>query len=359
MSPKVIWLEPEHFELAKEISDRNLSETYQWTIYLNALALLGFEEWLRERIPDVKINRDNYSIFSSDSTHAIDVVYHLSLSGFKLCLISVDRLIDEFVSVPKEVINSPEKIAHFYVLIEVLEEEEKLTIHGFFRYDKIVKYCHSMNCENRCDCCYHIPLSYFDFEVNNLLLYSCFLSPNAIHLPSVNEVVRTDIQSLSQTKSIVNKAIVNVRNWWFGVFEEGWQSTKDILNTLDSNYAWGSVRSQSMYICCGVKQIDFGLLINGQKLALIINIKGLKDNEIDVLVQVIPYNELLRNEEYLPSALKLKVTLNPNTSESESQEVTARKADNAIQLEFSEAPGKQFKVEVSYKNAVITENFLL
>ena len=57
--------------------------------------------------------------------------------------------------------------------------------------------------------------------------------------------------------------------------------------------------------------------------------------------------------------MKLKVTLNRNTSDSESQEVTARKADNVIQLEFSEAPGKQFQVEVSFKNAVITEEFLL
>ncbi|MBW4670295.1 MAG: DUF1822 family protein [Cyanomargarita calcarea GSE-NOS-MK-12-04C] len=354
LSAKVIWLESEHFEEAKKISDRNLSETNQWTIYLNALALLGFEEWLRERIPDVKINRDNCSIFESDSANAMNVVWNLSVGGFSLCLISVDNLIDDFVTVPKEVINSPKMIAHFYVLLEVLEEEEKLNIHGFLRYDKLIEYCQSINLEAKSDSCYQLPLSWFDSEVNNLLLYSSFLSPDAIPLPSVVGVDRTDIQTLSQSTSIVNKALVNVSSWCLGVFEEGWQSTKDMLKTLDSNYAWGVVRSKSIDYHCGVKKLDFGLLLNGQKLALVINVKRLEDNEVDVLVQVIPYNE-----EYLPSALKLKVTLNPNTSESESQEVITRKADNLIQLEFSEIVGKQFQVEVGFQGAVIVEEFLL
>ncbi|MDF5715843.1 MAG: DUF1822 family protein [Rhizonema sp. NSF051] len=130
--------------------------------------------------------------------------------------------------------------------------------------------------------------------------------------------------------------------------------------TVDSSYSWGYVRSQPRAnYSSGTKKLDFGLLLNGQTIALLINLKQLENNEVDVLVQVTPCYEEHRNEEYLPFGLKLKVTLNPNTSESESQEVTARKADNVIQLEFSEAPGKQFQVEVSFKNAVITEDFLL
>ena len=67
LSPEVIYLEIEHFESAKEISDQNLNEAHQWQIYLNALALLGFEKWLRERVPDIKISRDNCSIFQPDN----------------------------------------------------------------------------------------------------------------------------------------------------------------------------------------------------------------------------------------------------------------------------------------------------
>lgn len=358
LSPEVIYLETEHFESAKEISDQNLNEAHQWKIYLNALALLGFEKWLRERVPDIKINRHNCSI--SDNTNVIDNVCHLSLGEFHLCLITVDNLIDDFVTVPEEAITSPKRAAHFYVLLEVLEEEEQLSIHGFLRYDQLVKYCQSINLEAKSDNFYQLPLSWFDPAVNNLLLYSRFLSPTAISLPSLVEVNNTEIQNLTPAPSIATTALVNLTNWWHEVFEEGWQSTKNICQTVDSNYAWGYVRSQSLAEhSSGAKKLDFGLLLNGQTVALVVNLKRLENNEVDVLVQVTPCYEKHRNEEYLPSGLKLKVTLNTNTSESESQEVTARKADNVIQLEFSEAPGKQFQVEVSFKNAVITQDFLL
>jgi hypothetical protein len=360
LSPEVIYLETEHFESAKEISDQNLNEAHQWKIYLNALALLGFEQWLRERVPDIKINRDNCSIFQPDSTNANNDVCYLKLGEFHLCLITVDNLIDEFVTVPEEAITSPKRAAHFYILLEVLEEEEQLSLHGFLRYDQLVKYCQSINLEAKSNNCYQLPLSSFDPEVNNLLLYSRFLSPTAISLPSVVEVNNTEIQNLTPATSIATKTLVNLTNWWRKVFEEGWQSTKNICQTVDSNYAWGYVRSQSLADdSSGAKKLDFGLLLNGQTVALVVNLKRLKNNEVDVLVQVTPCYEEYRNEEYLPSGLNLKVTLNPNTSESESQEVTARKADNLIQLEFSEISGKQFQVEVSFKNAVITEDFLL
>ncbi len=55
----------------------------------------------------------------------------------------------------------------------------------------------------------------------------------------------------------------------------------------------------------------------------------------------------------------MKVTLNPDTTAPESQEVIARTDNEIIQLEFSEAPGKQFEVEVSYQNTIVREGFIL
>jgi hypothetical protein len=357
MSSKVIWLEPEHFEGAKEISGQDLGETRQWKSYLNALALFGFEQWLRERVPDIKINRDNFRIFQSESIHVTDVGCNLSLGEFKLCLIPVDNLSDGLVILPKEVVKSPQIVAHFYVLIEVLEEEENLNIYGFLRYDQLVKHYQSMNFDAKSDSCYQIPLSWFDTEINNLLLYLRFLEKSAIPLPSVFEVNNTVIENITQTPRSMAKAIINLSQWWCGVFEEGWQSTENIWNTLSNNYAWGYVRSRNQsnsHPISRTKVFDFGLLLNGQSLALVVNLKRGENNEVDVLAQVIPCNE-----EYLPLGLKLKVTLNFDTSESESQEVTARKADNAIQLEFSEGPGKKIKIEVIFMDAVVTEEFLL
>lgn len=355
-SPKVVWLESESFEEARVISEKffnQFGEINQWKIYLNALARLGFEKYLKERNPNIKINQDS-------AAHPIDDVCYLNIGEFRLCLIIVDNLIDDFITVPEEVITSPKRVAHFYVLLEILEEEEQLNIHGFLRYDQLLKYCQSINLDAKSNSYYQLPLSWFDPEVNNLLLYSRFLSPTAIPLPSVAEVNNTATQNLTQATSISSKARVNLTNWWLEIFEEGWQSTKNVLKTLDNNYVWGYARSHSrVNHYSGAKKLDFGLLLNGQTLALVLNLKRLENNEVDVLVQVIHCYEEHRNEEYLPPGLKLKITLNPNTSESESQEVTAREADNVIQLEFSEALGKQFKVEISFKNVVVTEDFLL
>jgi hypothetical protein len=360
LSPETMYLETAHFKSAKEISDQNLNEAQQWKIYLNALALLGFEQWLRERVPDIKTNLDNCSIFQPASTKMTNDVCYLKLGEFQLCLITVDNLIDDFVTIPKEAVNSPQGAAHFYILLEVLEEEEQLKIHCFLRYDQLVKYRQSINLEMNFDNFYHLPFSWFDPEVNNLLLYSRFLSPTAITLPSVVEVNSTEVQNFRPDTSIATKALVNLTNWGLEVFEEGWQSSKNLWKTLDSNYAWGSARSQSVaYHSSGAKKINFGLLLNGQSVALIVNIKRLEKNEFDVLVQVTSCYNQHHEEEYLPLGLKLKITLNPNTSDSDNQEVTARDADHVIQLEFSEALGKQFQVEVSFKNAAIAENFLL
>lgn len=349
LSPKFIWLEPEHFEEAKEISAHSLEEAYQWKIYLNALALLGFKHWLKEKTPDININQDNCSISQPDITNVSDIVSVFKLGDFNLCLITVDNLIDDFVIVPENFINSPSLASHFYVLIEVLEEEEKLNIYGFLRQDQIVKYSQSSNLTTPVDGCYLLMLNWFDHELNNLLLSARFLKATAIPLPSVRKA--------NHTENAESKNLLKLSDWLSGVFAEGWQSTEIIWNMLSINLDVGfarSVNKSNSYEVSGTKLFNFGLLLNSENLALVVNQKRTENNEQDILVQV-----LSSEKQYLTQGLKLKVTLNPNTSESESQEVTARNADNAIQLEFSESPGKQFKVEVSFNNAVVTEEFLL
>jgi hypothetical protein len=115
--PEVIWLEPEHFQQATEISSQVRNEAQQWQTYLNILALSGFEEWLKERIPDRAINRD---------FNVIESICHLTVGEFKLGLIATEQVLDELVNIPQAAIASPELAAHFYVVLEVDEEEEQV-----------------------------------------------------------------------------------------------------------------------------------------------------------------------------------------------------------------------------------------
>ena len=83
-------------------------------------------------------------------------------------------------------------------------------------------------------------------------------------------------------------------------------------------------------------------------MALVINLQPEENGEVGILVKVLPMGE----HKYLPTGLKLKVNL-----ESDSAEVEARRADNLIQLEFSQRPGRMFNVQVSLEDAVVTEEF--
>ncbi|NES06881.1 MAG: DUF1822 family protein [Okeania sp. SIO2F4] len=98
------------------------------------------------------------------------------------------------------------------------------------------------------------------------------------------------------------------------------------------------------------KVIDFGLLLNRQKVALVVTIQPEADSEVGVLVQVHPIDK----QEFLPPGLRLKIEL-----ESDSEEVEARAADQLIQLEFSELPDRCFSVKVILYDAEIVENFVV
>lgn len=353
--PKIVCLEAEDFDEARVITEDHFSEigdTKQWEIYLKALALLGFEKYIKERNPNIKIQRDN-------AGNEIDDVFYLSIGEFRLCLIIVDNLIDYFVTLPTKLVTSVKTAAHFYILLEVLEEEEQLNIHGFLRYDELLKYSQAPDFQIQLDGTYQLPLYLLYTELNNLLIYTRFLSPSAIKLPAGTKSNNKFIETLTEAKTKVDKALVNLDKWWDGIFEGGWETTEYIKSTTSNNLNWGYVRSQeqpnnSPISLSRTKLFDFGLLLQNKSLALILSLKKEENEEQGVLVQVLP-----RQQEYLPSGLKLKITLNHNTPESVSQEVIAKQADYGIQLEFSETPGKQFKVEVSYLDAVVTEEFVL
>lgn len=328
--PRIVCLEPEYYDKAENISQNIDGENNQWKAYLNQLAFLGFEEWLKEQLPDMKVKQ------AGDN---------LQVGEFKVQLITVDNLVDDFVTIYQENIESPQLAAHFYVLVEVLEEVEQLRIHGLIRHDELCKLQRNINY-------YQIQLSSFDNQINNLLIYTRFLEPEAIPLPN----------QLGKSTDSFTQSVVNLGNWWSGEFEKCWATLEEIFTPQTP--AWGYAKSitrrgsvnkkSSDFAVRRGKLFDFGLLLNGQRFALTLSMRTEENQEIGVLAQIRPQNEYC-----LPQGLKLKVTLNHNTDKAESEEAIARECDQIIQLAFSEAVGKQFKVEAIYQDAVVTEEFVL
>ncbi|MGD1808816.1 DUF1822 family protein [Dapis sp. BLCC M126] len=139
--------------------------------------------------------------------------------------------------------------------------------------------------------------------------------------------------------------MVNLANWFAGIFDEIWLPPETVFAPR-----LGFAKSSYVDTVKRAKVIDFGLLLNRQKVALVVTIQPEVDSEVGVLVQVYPIDK----QEFLPPGLRLKIEL-----ESDSEEVEARAADQLIQLEFSEILGRHFSVKVILDDAEIIENFVV
>jgi hypothetical protein len=335
--PKVIWLEQEYFEWAREMSNQVTDEAHRWQVYLNSLALLSFEEWLRERIPDKPVNRD---------TNRIGEVGHLRVGEFKLCLIATEHLLDEVVNVPQDAIEQPEEAAHFYVVLEVLEEEEEVIIRGILRYDQLVNYRSQVNLQPLQDGYYQLPLSEFDAEPNHLLFYCRKLEPTSIPLP----ITSAGTKASEKLLGYLQETRIKLSQWLQGAFDESWQAIDAIISP-EANLALSTRNVES-----GAKRgklIDLGMQLRSETVALLVTIVQEAEEKLGISIQLHPTG----GERYLPSHLKLTLLSKAGKT---LQEVQSRSHDNYIQLKpFKGEPGKRFSIEVSLSDVSIKEDFEL
>ncbi|MBD2495822.1 DUF1822 family protein [Nostoc sp. FACHB-280] len=182
----VINLTNEQIAHAVEISNKTKKLSKQWQIYIHALALLAFEEWLTERLDILTINHEKSTLMQPGLASAITAVANLQVNKFKLCLLATGSLTDNQIIIPRVVIDVAEYTAHFYVLVEVLEEQNAVIISGFLTYQQLKEYKVKVHLQPTSDWNYQIPTSLFINEPDRLLLYLRYLQPEAIALPSLN-----------------------------------------------------------------------------------------------------------------------------------------------------------------------------
>ena len=257
---EVIQLESKHFQQAAEIRETVVGETNQWQTYINALALIGFEEWLEERKPELQINRDKCSILQPEYASLINAVCNLKVSDLNFCLIATCEPLDEIVAIPRAAIELPEFAAHFYVLIEVLEEQEQIIIRGFLRYDQLVNYQERENLDTQKNWSYQLPLSLFNPELSYLLIYSRFVKSTAISLPLV-PAINQDTASLTQAEleELLSKLqSPREKLWQYLTWEQGSMLLRspELINLL---YQWQTQTKKVIPLAIRIKEV-FALL---------------------------------------------------------------------------------------------------
>ncbi|SRR5579883_633483 len=335
---EAIFLDQEEYQQARAISNQVTAEAHKWEIYLNILALLGFEQWLSERIPQQQIHR--YS-------NPAEAGCYLNIGDFKVCLIAKEQFIDELVEIPQHIIEQPEFIAHFYVVIEVLEEQGQIIIRGVLRYDQLINYRLQFNLQPEETGYYQLPLALFDNEPNHLLFYYRYLEPAAIPLPvppvaTVSSFVPL-LESFLETKTRLSL-------WLEGIFDEGWQ-TIDALINYEPILAFNTRNTDE--VVKRAKLIDLGVQLGDLQVALLVNITKESHDKLGILVQLHP----TEGERYLPSDIKMTLLSKAGRI---LQEVTARSQDNYIQMKpFKGETGQCFCIKVSLEDLSVTENFEL
>ena len=221
---EVVELEPEHFQKAAEIclNHKVNDENLRWNTHINSLALIGLEQWLNERNPDLQGNKNQCSIMQPQCFTEMNAVCNVKVNDFTVGLIITADLTEEFLEVTKATIDSPEFAAHFYVLVEVLEEQRQVIIHGFMRYDQLTDNNKSVNLKTSPYEYYQLLISLFQSTLDNFLLYFDFLAPSAIPLPELLPVT-SGIPYLEKTLVKANQSIVNLSLWLHGAFDTGWE----------------------------------------------------------------------------------------------------------------------------------------
>jgi hypothetical protein len=243
----------EQINQAVELSNTIRNSSRQWQTYINALALFAFEQWLKERDDSLTINREHCTVLQPPLANAIASVANLQVGDFKLCLISTSSLSDVEVPLSKIVVDLPEYVPHFYVLIEVLEEQESAVISSFLSYQQLIENQVRGNLQAEEDWTYQIPLSWFENNPDHLLLYLRCLEPEAITLPDVKSRTQLLLTMQSELVALLPQLQSPASELWEVLT---WEQGTAVLTNLELlNWIYNSQQADNSSIKTSLKDL--------------------------------------------------------------------------------------------------------
>ncbi|MDF5706412.1 MAG: DUF1822 family protein [Nostoc sp. S4] len=167
------------------------------------------------------------------------------------------------------------------------------------------------------------------------------------------------IDYLAQLRESPLASLVNLNQWFAGIFETGWQTVESLWNLpeLRPAYAFRSTETVELNalnrpesFTKRAKLIDLGIQILNHPVMLIVEISPQKDNQTSILLQL----HATGSQIYLPPGVHLTVL---DSSGAVFLDAQSRKSDNYIQLQFRGEPREDFSVRVALNGISITEYF--
>ncbi|MBX9253925.1 DUF1822 family protein [Desmonostoc muscorum CCALA 125] len=167
------------------------------------------------------------------------------------------------------------------------------------------------------------------------------------------------IDHIAQLRESPLASLVNLSQWFAGIFETGWQTVESLWNLpeLRPAYAFRSIETVELnalnepeLFTKRAKLIDLGIQILNHPVMLIVEISPEKNQQTSIHLQL----HATGSQIYLPPGVHLTVL---DSSGAVFLDAQSRKSDNYIQLQFRGEPTEEFSVRVALNGTSITEHF--
>ena len=188
-------------------------------------------------------------------------------------------------------------------------------------------------------------------------------APEALltHLHQLKHPVPEIAEIAAVAAVAAQRTVVDLSQWFEGVFETGWQAIDALLRPEEPSMAF-SLRSAEPSEATDretlevrirrAKLIDLEMQLGDGSLALLVEVRPPINKSTSICVQVHPTGK----QRHLPPDLQLMVL---DESGAIFLSAQSRTTDNYIQLQFRGEPGEKFSIKVALGDASITEDFVL
>jgi Protein of unknown function (DUF1822) len=162
-------------------------------------------------------------------------------------------------------------------------------------------------------------------------------------------------ERLALDRSHAEEKLTRLGQWFDDLFDAGWQAIDRVLSPSATclDFRFRSTESSEDYptVKRG-KLIDLGIQLSGYSIVLLIELKRVEHERVDVRLQVRPSGGRI----YLPPHLQLIVKDRASGSRMQTK---SRQSDNYIQLRLVGDAGDQFSAILSLNHVSVTEEFVI
>lgn len=248
-----ILLSPDHLTLTSAQIHRatELSQTapthQRWQVYLSALARLGVTQWFQERAPELSLDSEWFAssrlrdlrVDHTQQDTLAQSLSNLTVGAFRLHLVTTDNLTDDVALVSRIMIEQPDLMPHFYLMVEVLEELAQVRVSGYLPAQQLIERCQATLLEREDAETYLIPTDWFDADSGRLLLYLSCLEPSSVQITSTHPL------TLSLPQRTVNAGFINAGLWLRNQLDQVAESLSWVLLPPSASLAMRSVQFSS------------------------------------------------------------------------------------------------------------------